>query len=136
MRGIRGATTVDYNEAEHIWTRTRHLLEEMVEANNVCPEQVVHIWFTVTSDIDAAFPAKATRRLPGDWSHVPVMCATEIPVPNSLPRCIRVMVTANTEVSPRDIHHVFQEDAIKLRPDLTKQAGGDYAKKEKSRKEV
>ncbi|SDI28716.1 chorismate mutase [Natribacillus halophilus] len=119
MRGIRGATTVDRNEAEHIRERTKELLTEMTEKNEVDPAQVVHIWFTVTDDIDAAFPAKATRMLPGDWTYVPVMCAREIPVPDSLPRCIRIMMTVNTEARPETIRHIFREDAVQLRTDLS-----------------
>ncbi|MBB6449039.1 chorismate mutase [Geomicrobium halophilum] len=118
MRGIRGATTIDQNEAEHIWERAKQLLIEMIDQNDVVPDQVVHIWFTVTTDINAAFPAKATRMLSGDWSVVPVMCATEIPVPNSLPNCIRVMMTVNTEKTAEEIQHVFREKAVQLRPDL------------------
>lgn len=83
MRGIRGATTVKENDAESIWEETRKCLEEMVTENKVLPSDVAHIWFTVTEEINAAFPAKATRMLEGEeWTYVPVMCATEIPVPS------------------------------------------------------
>ncbi|GAK06655.1 chorismate mutase II [Geomicrobium sp. JCM 19038] len=119
MRGIRGATTVKENDAESIWEETRKCLEEMVTENKVLPSDVAHIWFTVTEEINAAFPAKATRMLEGEeWTYVPVMCATEIPVPSGLKRCIRIMMTVNTDVPASEIVHVFHNEAIQLRPDL------------------
>ncbi|PSL50497.1 chorismate mutase [Salsuginibacillus halophilus] len=117
MRGIRGATTAETNESSAILTAAEEVLRDMAEKNNIKAEDVVHIWFTVTTDLTAAFPAKATRSLEG-WSYVPVMCATEIPVPNSLPRCIRVMMTVNDDRPQEDICHVYHKDAVQLRPDL------------------
>ncbi|EZH67609.1 chorismate mutase [Bacillaceae bacterium JMAK1] len=119
IRGIRGATTVLENDDEAIWRETKKCLEEMVQENNVNPNDVAHIWFTVTEDLNAAFPAKATRMLESEaWTYVPVMCATEIAVPNGLKRCIRIMMTVNTNVPASDIIHVFQNEAVQLRPDL------------------
>ena len=69
-------------------------------------------------DITAAFPAQALRRLDG-WTYVPVMCTREIPVPGSLPRCIRVMMTVATEKQQEEICHVYLKGAVVLRPDLS-----------------
>ncbi|RSL33810.1 chorismate mutase [Salibacterium salarium] len=117
IRGFRGATTVKKNTEEQIVSSTKRLLEKMINENSISPVDVSHIWFTTTTDLDAAFPAKATRLI-DDWQFVPVMCAQEIPVPGSLPLCIRVMLTAQTDVSQEEIHHVYLNDAISLRPDL------------------
>ncbi|MFZ4452281.1 chorismate mutase [Salibacterium aidingense] len=117
IRGFRGATTVKKNTEEQIVNSTKRLLEKMIKENNIFPENVSHIWFTVTSDLDAAFPAKATRLIDG-WQFVPVMCAREIPVPQSLPLCIRIMLTAETEAAQDEVHHVYLNDAVSLRPDL------------------
>lgn len=74
---------------------TRLLIEEMVAKNNVQPTDVSHVFISVTKDLNAGFPAKALREISG-WTYVPVMCMAEIDVPNSLPKCIRVMMVVNT----------------------------------------
>lgn len=116
-RGVRGATTVDHNEADEIIKYTRTLVLEMAEKNSIRPEAVSHVFISVTKDIDAAFPAKALREIDG-WKYVPVMCMQEIDVPNSLPKCIRIMMVVNTDKNQQEIMHTFQREAIKLRPDL------------------
>jgi chorismate mutase len=117
MRGIRGATTVERNEANEIIARSVELLEDMVKQNGFLPEDISSVFFTVTKDITDAFPAKSLRQMDG-WTYVPVMCMTEIPVPGSLPLCIRVMVTVNTEKGQKEISHVYHNEAKQLRPDL------------------
>lgn len=117
IRGIRGATTVLSNTEEEILNKTEILLREMVQSNSVEPSDIASIIITVTDDIDAVFPAKAMRRLVG-FTFVPVMCAKEIAVPNSLPLCIRIMMSVNTDASPHEIKHIYQEGATNLRPDL------------------
>jgi len=121
-RGVRGATTVTNNDAEEIITNTKHLLEEMIDKNNIHPEDVSHVFISVTNDINATFPAQALRQLPG-WKFVPVMCMREIDVPGSLPKCIRVMMVINTDKNQKEIDHVFHHEAIKLRPDLISEEG-------------
>ncbi|WP_456278545.1 chorismate mutase [Bacillus sp. AK128] len=124
IRGIRGATTVIENMPEEILNKTEALLREMVEENNVEPSDIATILITVTDDIDAVFPAKAVRRLVG-FTFVPVTCAREIPVPGSLALCIRVMMTVNTTLAPHEVKHIYQEDAIHLRPDLRLTKGSE-----------
>lgn len=117
VRGIRGATTVPVNEEEVILNATEELLHKIIEENHLEADSVGHVMITVTEDLNATFPAKALRRLK-DWTYVPVMCSTEIPVPGSLPKCIRLLLTVNTEVAQKDVSHIYLEDAVKLRPDL------------------
>ena len=116
-RGIRGAITVERNEEADILEATGRLLAKIVEENDVRPEDICSVLISVTQDLDATFPAKAVRDLPG-WELVPLMCAVEIPVKGGLPKCIRMMVTVNTEKSQREIVHVYLNDAVRLRPDL------------------
>ena len=117
IRGIRGATTVAADEPDLILQATRELLEEILEENeNMKPEDVASALFTVTDDLASTFPAQAARQM--GWGLVPMLCAREIPVPNSLPRVIRVLVHWNTELSQKEITHVYLRDAVKLRPDL------------------
>ncbi|WP_151734481.1 chorismate mutase [Paenibacillus tengchongensis] len=117
-RGIRGATTVVNNEEQEILRETVELLRELVKRNELVAEDICSVWITLTTDLDAAFPARAIRELEG-WELVPLMCAIEVPVKGSLPRCIRLMIHVNTEKSQKDIRHVYMNEAQKLRPDLS-----------------
>jgi len=115
-RGIRGATTVEANTAEAILDATRELLSAMARANGLATEDIASAVFTVTADLDAAFPAQAARQL--GWHQVPLLDALEIPVPGSLPRCVRVLIHWNTSRSQAEIRHVYLRGAAALRPDL------------------
>ncbi|WP_062046801.1 chorismate mutase [Bacillus sp. JCM 19034] len=117
VRGIRGATTVQDNTVEDISNETLKLVKKIIQENQIEPESVAHVLFTVTEDLDQAFPAKVLREIDG-WSYVPVVCAREIPVPGSLPLCVRVLMTVNTEKNQADIKHIYLREAVKLRPDL------------------
>ena len=117
IRGIRGATTVPADDPELILQSTRELLEEILKENEgMLPEDVASALFTVTDDLASTFPAQAARQM--GWGLVPMLCAREIPVPNSLSRVIRVLVHWNTEIPQNEITHVYLRDAVKLRPDL------------------
>lgn len=117
IRGIRGATTVPADEPDLILDATRELLEEiLLENENMRTEDIASAFFTVTDDLISTFPAQAAREM--GWGLVPMLCAREIPVTNSLPRVIRVLVHWNTEVPQNEITHVYLRQAVKLRPDL------------------
>lgn len=117
IRGIRGATTVPADDPDLILAATRELLEEILSENpTMRPEDIASAFFTVTDDLAATFPAQAARQM--GWDLVPMLCAREIPVPNSLPRVIRVLVHWNTEIPQNQIVHVYLREAVKLRPDL------------------
>ena len=114
VRGIRGATTVARNEAGAIYEGTLELLRTIVQLNGVRPEDVGYIAFTVTDDLNAAFPADAARA--GlSWTSVPLICGREIPVPESLDRCVRVLIAWNTAKTQADVRHVFLHGARTLR---------------------
>jgi chorismate mutase len=117
IRGIRGATTVPADDPDLILEATRELLEEILAENDsMRPEDIASAVFTVTGDLASTFPAQAARQM--GWDLVPMLCAREIPVPNSLPRVIRVLVHWNTDISQNKITHVYLRDAVQLRPDL------------------
>ena len=117
IRGIRGATTVSADDPDLILQATRELLEAILEENDgMNPEDVASALFTVTDDLVSTFPAQGARQM--GWGLVPMLCAREIPVPDSLPRVIRVLVHWNTELPQNEITHVYLRDAVKLRPDL------------------
>lgn len=115
-RGVRGATTVQTNTRDEILAATTQLLAIMIRLNGIEPEDVASALFTVTTDLDAEFPALAARRL--GWMNVPLICSYEIKVPDSLPRCIRILVNWNTEKTQKEIRHAYVNDAQQLRPDL------------------
>jgi chorismate mutase len=121
-RGIRGATTVEADTADAILKATRRLLARLVEANTVDVADIASATFTVTPDLTAAFPAQAAREL--GWQHVALLDAQEIPVPGSLPRCVRVLVHWNTVTPQQEIRHVYLGRAASLRPDLQESREG------------
>ena len=112
---LRGANSVERNEADAILTATDQLMRELMERNALTPEVMVSCIFTLTNDLDAEFPAVAARRLGLD--RVPLLCAREIPVPGSLPRVIRVMIHAYAPEGT-EAQHVYLGEARALRLDL------------------
>lgn len=115
-RGIRGATTVGSNTRADIVQATVKLIEQMTVQNLVAIEDIAAVWFSVTGDLDAVFPAEAAREI--GWTRVPLFCCREIDVAGSLPRCVRVMMLVNTRLTQEEIKHVYLNDAIRLREDL------------------
>lgn len=113
-RGIRGATTVERNDRDEILAATRELLEVIVRLNGLRPDDIAYVWFTVTPDLDAEFPAFAAREL--GWTDVPLMCGREIPVPGAITGCIRVLIDWNTAKAQREVRHAFLRRARELRP--------------------
>jgi chorismate mutase len=113
-RGVRGATTVERNDRDEILGATRELLEVLVRLNGLRPDDIAYVWFSVTPDLDAEFPAFAAREI--GWTEVPLMCGREIPVPGAIAGCIRVLVDWNTAKSQREVRHAFLHRAKELRP--------------------
>ena len=116
VRGIRGATTVARNERDDIIAAARELLQAVIDANDVHPDDVASAWFTTTPDLNAEFPAVGARQM--GWTHVPLMCGHEMSVPGSLPMCLRILLHVNTDKGPHEVHHVYIRGASALRPDL------------------
>jgi chorismate mutase len=120
-RGIRGAITIIADEKEQVLSATQALLTSILEANpDLQKRDIASALFTVTDDIASTYPALAARQM--GWDLVPMMCAREIPVPDSLPLCIRVLMHWNTDKEQQEIKHVYLRDAVKLRPDLAVRA--------------
>lgn len=112
-KGIRGAITVDENSKEALKDATLELLREMFMQNCIEPplskgsgceadggicynstENISHIIFTTTNDLNAEFPAKFAREDFG-LKTTAMMCFHELDVPNSLPLCLRVLIVLN-----------------------------------------
>jgi len=116
MRGIRGAITIEADSSENVLAAVDALLAAICSANPALqPGDIASAIFTVTEDIRSAFPAQAARRF--GWSQVPMICTREIPVPGSLPLCVRLLVHWNTDLAQGSIQHVYLRGAQALRPD-------------------
>jgi len=125
VRGIRGAITADSNTREEIIGKTKELLITLKKENDFKIEDIASIFFSVTPDLNAAFPAQAAREL--GWNKVPLFDMHEINVPGSLPRCIRILVQVNCQKGQQEIKHCYLRRANILRRDLIKE---DSDKKE------
>jgi chorismate mutase len=116
VRAIRGATTLDHDEREHLHERTQELVDAMLTENTLAIDDLISVFFTCTPDIVSDFPAAAARQM--GLGAVPLMCAQEMAVPGALPLVIRVMVHAHTDTPRGDVVHVYLHKATTLRRDL------------------
>jgi chorismate mutase len=112
---LRGATSVERNDAKDVLEATSELMSQIMARNSLDPEQVVSCIFTATKDLNAEFPAVAARAL--GFDRVPLLCAQEIPVPRSMPRVIRVLIHYYAEDDHQPAH-VYLGEAVALRADL------------------
>lgn len=104
-RGIRGATLADANTSGAIYGATKELLAQLVEANSLVERDVAAVYFTTTPDLDACFPATAARQM--GWNNTALMGATEVGVPGSLARCIRILILVNTDLEPEQLVNLY-----------------------------
>lgn len=119
IRGIRGATTIYTDTKAEVLSATRELLDAILAANpDLKTDYIASALFTTSEDVASAYPALAAREM--GWDLVPMMCAREIPVPGSLPMCIRILIHWNTDKEQSAIKHIYLRNAVTLRPDLIK----------------
>jgi chorismate mutase len=116
VRAVRGATTVAADDPTLIREAVTELLEAILNDNDIVPADVISAVFTATPDLISEFPAHAARLF--GWTDIPLLCAQELPVHGALPRCIRVMLHAESRRQRSEIRHVYLRDAILLRADL------------------
>lgn len=115
VRAVRGAITVSENTPEAIYEASHLILESIINQNGINHEDIISIIFTVTKDLNAAFPAVAARKL--GLTNIALMCTNEIDVPGSLEKCLRVMLSFNTEKKNNELKYVYLRGAKSLRPD-------------------
>jgi chorismate mutase len=115
LRALRGAITVERNDADAILEGTQELVREVMSRNELAPDDLVSCIFTCTPDLNAEFPAVAARGL--GLGAVPLLCAQEIDVPDALPRVIRLMAHCHVQ-DGRPPQHVYLREAAGLRRDL------------------
>lgn len=118
VRGIRGATTVTENKAQAIIEAVNELLDDIEAHNQLDPKEIICVFFTTTSDLDAIFPAAVARQRP-NWDSVPLLDLQQMHVKESLQLCIRVLIQVNTPCTQSAIVHRYLRDAKTLRPDLS-----------------
>ncbi len=116
VRALRGATTLDADEPEHLSARVQTLVTEMLGRNGVEKDDLISILFTATDDIHSMFPATAARVI--GLGDVPLICARELDVAGGTPLCVRVLMHLVTDRSRAELHHVYLEGARTLRDDL------------------
>ncbi|MEX0589019.1 MAG: chorismate mutase [Cyanobium sp.] len=115
LRALRGATTADANTAAAIQLAVAELVEVLTARNGLAGEQLVSVTFSVTSDLDACFPAAIARRQPG-WEQVALLDCQQMAVAGDLPRCIRLLAHAWMHPQLMPVHPYLRE-AVRLRPD-------------------
>lgn len=118
-RGVRGAIAAPENTTEAILKATGDLLRALLAANPIQTEDIAAIYFSATADLNAAYPAAAARQM--GLTAVPLFCVQEMAVAGSLPRCIRILLLWNTDLTQDRIRHIYLGEARQLRPDLTEQ---------------
>jgi chorismate mutase len=116
VRAVRGATQVDADDREQILEATAELVTEVLARNHLNGADLISAIFTVTPDLRAEFPAYAARN--AGLADVPLLCATEIPVPGSMPRVIRILAHVETDLARSQVRHVYLRGAAELRTDL------------------
>lgn len=116
VRALRGATTANENSKEEIFSAATEMFEEIISKNDIKPEDIASIVFTMTDDLDAAFPAAAIRRM--GITDVPLLDVAQPAVKGALQKCIRVLIHFNTEKENTQLKHVYLRGATVLRPDL------------------
>ena len=111
---------MESDSAEDVMEATGELLERLIQANDIHPEDIAGAWFTTTRDVNSEFPAIAARKL--GWTEVPLLCGHEMEVdpanPRSIPRCIRILVMLNTEKPASAMQFVYLRGAAAITKDL------------------
>jgi chorismate mutase len=116
LRGIRGATTIESNTKEEILENTQELLSKIIQSNQINTQDIASIFFSVTKDLNATFPAIAARNM--GLSQTPLLCFNEIDVPGSVPFCIRILMQINSDHPQDFFEHIYLKKAVSLRPDI------------------
>lgn len=117
MAAIRGAVCCENNETD-ISSKSVELIEKILTENGLSADDVDAVFFSVTADINACYPAKAVReRL--NMPNAAFMCFCEMTVVGALDRCIRACVFT-AKLSQSECKHCYLGRAAALRPDLAK----------------
>ena len=112
---IRGATTSSGNTNVEIENAVNELIHELNVRNEIIPEDILSITFTVTKDINACFPASIARKYYG-LDSVAFLDCQQMYVSSDIEYCIRLMAFVYMPLNKK-LNHPYLRGASKLRPD-------------------
>ena len=118
QRGIRGAITLEDNTEQALRSAVVELINEIKKQNKFTDDDISHVIFTLTDDINCTYPAKIAREEFLSFKYVPMMCLSELKIENSIRKCLRILIVINTKLAQNEIKHVYLKEAVKLRKDL------------------
>lgn len=118
VRAVRGATQLEVDTRDHMLDRVAEMVRGVMDANALGVEDFISIIFTATSDLHAEFPAYAARQL--GFDDVPLICARELEIDASMPMVVRMLAHVETDLTRRDVTHLYLHGAAALRRDLTR----------------
>lgn len=118
VRAVRGATQLEEDVREHMLERVAEMVQDVMESNGLEIDDFISVIFTATDDLKSEFPAYAARRL--GFGEVPLICARELEIGDSMPRVVRMMAHVETDLPRADITHCYLHGAANLRRDLTR----------------
>lgn len=116
VRAVRGAVQVAADEPAEIYRGVKEMLAAVLERNDLAIDDVISVFFTATADLTSCFPAAGAREV--GFTDVPLLCATEIPVPGAMPRTVRLLAHVESARPRSAIRHAFLGAAAALRDDL------------------
>ncbi|KLO23803.1 chorismate mutase [Marinitoga sp. 1197] len=111
MIGIRGATSIDKNEKEHIKNRSIELYNKIIQNNNI--KNIIAILCSATPDITAYNPITAIREHFG-LNNIPLMTFQEAVFENSANGIIRFLILCESDTQ----NFIYLHNARDLRKDL------------------
>ena len=118
VRAVRGATQLDQDTREQMLDRVAEMVQDVIDANALSVDDFISILFTATDDLTAEFPAYAARQL--GFTDVPLICARELEIGDSMPRVVRMMAHIETDLARSEVTHVYLHGAAGLRRDLSR----------------
>lgn len=116
VRAVRGATQLEVDERSHLLERTSELVAAVLDRNGMDQEHLISVIFTATPDLVSEFPAYAARLI--GITDVPLLCARELDVAGAMPRVVRLLAHAETDLARDEVQHVYLHGARALRTDL------------------
>jgi len=110
--GVRGATSIERDDPDHVRQRVVELVEEIFKKNRI--DRIISVIFSVTPDVKSMNPATVFR-LEFNFPNVPLMCLQEAVFDDSPGGIIRVLIIFEGEGG----NFVYLHKARELRRDIT-----------------
>jgi chorismate mutase len=117
VKAVRGAVSIDTESGQSMTEKVGFLVSELLRINSISLNDIISIQFTQTADLNEKNAAAALRESSGNYSSVPLFCASEPDVKGSLSGIVRVLVTWQDD-SENTVKPVYLDKAAMLRLDL------------------